>query len=230
MKKSKTVRLAKFLATCGVASRRKAEELIVQGKVKVNGKVVTEVSTNVPSDITDVKVNNKPVKVDRKVYYLVNKPVGYVSTVKDPHNSKTVVSLVPRYPKVVPVGRLDKDSKGLLLLTNDGDLVYELTHPKFEVTKTYLVKVNKDLDKDIKSKLLKGVQLDEGLAKADKVRILNSKELEITIHQGWNRQIRRMLGNLNCRVISLTRTVEGKLKLNKLASGKYIELKKKDIV
>ena len=182
------------------------------------------------SNQTDITVNNTKVALEPKVYYLLNKPTGYISSLKDPHNLKTVVSLVPKQPRVVPVGRLDMDSSGLLLLTNDGELIYQLTHPKFEVSKTYVATVNKELDKNIVAILKKGVQLPEGLAKADQVRILNEKQLEIVIHQGWNRQVRRMLGAEGLRVTELTRIAEGKLKLDDLPSGKYKELNKSAIL
>lgn len=225
-----TMRLAKFLAESGIASRRKSEEIIISGRVEIAGQVVDDVTTNVLPGQTDITVDNKKIILEEKVYYLLNKPVGYISSLKDPHNTKTVVSLVPKQPRVVPVGRLDMDSSGLLLLTNDGELTYQLTHPKFEVSKTYLATVNKELDKNIISVLKKGVQLSEGLAKADQVKILNEKQLEITIHQGWNRQIRRMLGEAGLRVTALVRIAEGKLKLDDLAIGKYKILKKEDIV
>lgn len=229
-KKSKKIRLAKFLAEAGVASRRKSEELIKAGKIKVDDKIVDNVATTVYFDHKNIKVNDRPVFLENKVYYLLNKPLGYISSVKDPHNAKIIVDLVPKRPPVWPVGRLDKDSKGLILLTNDGELTYKLTHPKFEVQKTYLVKVNKDLDKNIFDKLKKGIKLEEGLAKADKLKKISSKELEIVIHQGWKRQIRRMFKALGYQVESLTRIKEGKLSLGDLALGKYKKLNLKDII
>lgn len=226
----KTVRLAKFLAEAGIASRRRSEELIRSGQVKIGGQVVSDVATNVFLHQKDISVANKPVLVENKVYYLLNKPLGYVSSVKDPYNSQTVIDLVPKSPKVFPVGRLDKNSKGLIILTNDGDLAYKLTHPKFEVKKTYLVAVNKNLDKKIISQLKRGIKLEEGLAQADKVVVLGNKKLEIVIHQGFKRQIRRMLEELGYQVESLTRIREGKLILDNLPSGKYRKLKLEDII
>ena len=226
----KKIRLAKFLSTAGIASRRKAEELIKQGKISVNGHIVKDVATNVDADSQDIKFNNKVVGVEDKVYYLLNKPVGYVCSAKDPHNDKTVLSLLPAKPKVFSVGRLDKNSQGLLLLTNDGDLAYQLTHPKFEVSKTYLVKVNHKLDKKIATSLKQGMFLEEGLAQADKVEVINNHELLISIHQGWKRQIRRMMDELGYKVNTLTRISEGKLNLDQLASGKYKILKKEEIL
>ena len=230
-KKTKnTMRLAKFLAEAGVASRRKSEELIISGQVAIDGEVVDNVATNVLADQDNISVDNKKVIIEPKVYYLLNKPVGYISSLSDPHNDKLVVDLVPEKPRVVPVGRLDMDSSGLLLLTNDGELTHQLTHPKFEVSKTYVATVNKDLDKNIVAILKKGVYLPEGLAKADEVRILDDRNLEVVIHQGWNRQIRRMLGAEGLRVTELVRVAEGRLKLADLPIGDYIELKKQDIL
>lgn len=225
-----TIRLAKFLAEAGLASRRKSEELIRAGRVKIAGVVIDDVATNVLDSQVDISVDNKKVILEKKVYYLLNKPEGYICSVSDPHNDKSVIDLVPKHPRVVPVGRLDKDSAGLLLLSNDGELIYQLTHPKFEISKTYVATVNQELDRDIVNILKKGVQLPEGLARADKIRILDKNKLEIVIHQGWNRQIRRMIGSEGLRVIELVRIAEGKLKLNDLPSGSYRQLRREEIL
>ncbi|OGY93757.1 MAG: hypothetical protein A2406_03845 [Candidatus Komeilibacteria bacterium RIFOXYC1_FULL_37_11] len=224
------MRLAKFLAQAGVSSRRKAEELILAGLVKIGGNIVKDVTTNVLASQNNITVKGQPVILEEKVYYLLNKPRGYICSVTDPHNDQTVIKLLPKEPRVVPVGRLDMDSSGLLLLTNDGDLTYQLTHPKFEVKKTYVATVNKKLDRKVVLMLKKGIYLSEGLAQADRVRILNDYALEIVIHQGWNRQIRRMLGELGYHVELLTRIAEGKLKLGNLASGQYKKLKLEGIL
>ncbi len=224
------VRIAKFLADCGIASRRKSEELVISGKVKIGDKIIKDVSTNVDINSDNIKVNNKLIKKEDKEYYILNKPKDYICSVSDSYNKKTVISLIKSDKKIVPVGRLDKDSQGLILLTNDGDLVYKLTHPKFEVKKTYLVELDKVIDKDLINKLRKGVLLDEGLAKVDKLKKESNKKLLITIHQGWNRQIRRMLGHLGYGVINLTRISEGKLKLNDLPLGKFKKIKRSDII
>ncbi len=222
-------RLAKVIANRGLASRRQAEVLISSGKVKVNGVIVREVVTLVDAN-DEVMVAGQKAEVVKKVYYLLNKPTGYICSKSDPHNPKNVMSLVPKTPAVYPVGRLDKDSQGLLLLTNDGDLTFKLTHPKFNLHKTYLVFVDKDLDSKIVAKLKNGVRLDEGLAKADKVVFKNQRSLEIVLHQGWNRQIRRMLETLGFKVVSLTRISEGKLSLKNLPLGKFKQINKTDIV
>jgi len=222
----KEIRLASFLAQSGVASRRHSEELIKQGKIKVNGQIVKLLSTKVAVDAISVEFNNKPVRLDNKVYYLLNKPWGYVCSVSDAHNPQTVLSLVPPEPKVFPVGRLDKDSQGLILLTNDGDLAYRLTHPKFKVPKTYAVSLDKTFKPADKAQLLVGIKLDEGLAQADKVVIKNQKDLMIILHQGYKRQIRRMLESLGYQVLSLIRVAEGHLVLGSLPEGEYIILDK----
>lgn len=230
MKQVNKIRIAKFLADAGVASRRKAEDLITQGKVSINNKIISDLATKVDEDADNIVVNKKLIKPDKKIYYLLNKPLNYICSVKDPHNSQTVLQLVPDKPRVVPVGRLDKNSQGLLLLTNDGDLTYRLTHPKFEVSKTYLVRTKQVLDKSIIKLLKQGVDLDEGVAKADQVKLISRNKLEIIIHQGWKRQIRRMMQELGYHVEDLTRIQEGKLKLGNLPVGKYKILNKSDIV
>jgi 23S rRNA pseudouridine2605 synthase len=223
------IRLAKYISQAGVASRRKAEQLILDGQVKVDGKIIKEVATLI-NDKNKILVNDKPIVEQEKVYYLLNKPSGYICSASDPHNPKNVLMLVPKEPRVFPIGRLDKDSEGLLLLTNDGDLAYELTHPKFEVSKKYLVKIDKPMPADLAKKLKTGVQLEEGLAKADQVELKNPTELLITLHQGWKRQIRRMLESLGYKTIKLTRLSEGKLTLNDLKIGGFREISKKDII
>ena len=184
------IRLAKFLANCGLTSRRKAENLILKGKVSIDRKVVTKLATKVEEDVLNIFVNNKRIKSAVKEYYILNKPKGYICSLNDPYNSKTVISLIKTKKRIFPVGRLDKNSQGLLLLTNDGDLTYKLTHPKFNVLKTYLVVLDKEIKKKDILKLKKGIKLEEGIAKVDKIELKNKNEILITIHQGWKRQIR----------------------------------------
>lgn len=224
-----TMRLAKFLAVCGLASRRQAEVLISGGLVKVNGQVVTKLSTQIEIDHDQVEVRGRILKIENKVYYLLHKPVGYLSSVQDPHHQKLVTNLVPTSPKVWPVGRLDKDSRGLLLLTNDGDLTYLLTHPKHAVKKVYQVELNKIIDAKLLSKLKQGVDLEEGLAQVDSIKKISNTSLEITIHQGWNRQIRRMLAACGYKVLDLIRIKEGSLSLGDLGVGEYRILNKEEI-
>lgn len=224
------IRIAKYLANCGIASRRKSEELILRGKVKIDDKVIKDLSTKVNEDSSNIYVDDKIIKSENKEYYLLNKPKGYICSLSDPHNDKIVTSLIKTKVKIFPVGRLDKDSQGLLLLTNDGDLTYKLTHPKFEVKKTYLVELDYEIDKRDIKELREGIELEEGIASVDSIRLRGKKEVIITIHQGWKRQIRRMFDKLDYRVIELTRIEEGKLKLDNLKVGKYRKIKKSDII
>jgi len=225
-----TMRLAKYISACGLASRRQAELLISAGKVLVNHKIVRELASQINPQRDQVLVNGKLLKLEEKVYYLLNKPVGYLSSVKDPQHKKFVTQLVPKVYKVWPVGRLDKDSRGLLLLTNDGELTYILSHPKHAVQKVYQVQVNKKINSNLLVNLNKGINLTEGLAKVDSVKKINDYKLELTIHQGWKRQIRRMLAGCGYQVTDLLRIKEGVLSLDKIAEGKYKVLSKEDII
>lgn len=222
------MRLAKYLSNSGLASRRQAEVLISSGRVKVNGEIVKILGTSIDSEKDQIFYNNKLVKADNKVYYLLNKPKGFICSNYDAHNRQNVLALVPATPRVYPVGRLDKDSQGLLLLTNDGDLTYELTHPKFVVQKEYLVELEREvLAKDL-VQLKSGIRLTEGIARADQAKKVSPYKVQIIIHQGWNRQIRRMMQALNYHVVSLTRIKEGDLALGNLPLGKYKVLSIKD--
>lgn len=225
-----TMRLAKFISACGLASRRQAEVLVKAGKVLVNHKVVKELGTQINPQSDLVVVSGKVLKFEEKVYYLLNKPAGYLSSVKDPHEKKFVTQLVPSTYKVWPVGRLDKDSRGLLLLTNDGELTYLLSHPKHAVQKVYQVQLNKVIDNHLLATLKKGVHLSEGLAKVDNLKKIADNKLELTIHQGWKRQIRRMLAECGYQVTDLLRIKEGSLSIANIAEGKYKVLNKEDIV
>ena len=225
------VRLQKYLADCGVASRRAAEKLILEGKVKVNNKVIKELGTKVNPQVDKVHCNNKLVKQPKQlVYLMLNKPTGYTTTISDPHQKQTVIKLLPKDLKVHPVGRLDKDSEGLLIFTNDGDLTQKLTHPKFEHQKEYLVKVDKVINSKAIKLFLKGVKLQEGLAKADEIKRVPGCQFQIIIHQGRKRQIRRMCEVAGYQVKSLKRIRVGKLKLGSLPLGEFKYIKKEDIV
>ena len=194
------VRLQKFLADAGIASRRKCEEYISQGLVKVNGQVVTELGTKIDPEKDKVEFNNKLVKksTDKHTYILLNKPIDYVTTVKDQFDRNTVLDLVKTDKRLVPVGRLDMYTSGALILTDDGDFIYKVTHPKHEITKTYTVTLKGIITKDDVQKLENGVDIGDFVTSKAKVKILktdiekNQSRLEITIHEGKNRQIRRM--------------------------------------
>jgi 23S rRNA pseudouridine2605 synthase len=215
------VRLAKFLAHAGVASRRKAETIVEAGRVTVGGKVVRDPARDVDDD-SGVRVDGRPVFAgghDRVVYAL-NKPAGVVSTARDPGGRPTVVDLVRTSERLYPVGRLDADSTGLILLTNDGALAHSLTHPSFEVPKTYRAVVrNAPVKEPALRALREGVELDDGVTAPARVRRISGGELEITIHEGRKRQVKRMCEAVGHRVKSLERTAFGGLRLGSLIEG-----------
>src|SRR5438552_14233832 len=217
-------RLNKLLAHAGVGSRRQVEELIAAGRVTVDGLPVRELGTKV-DPAQRVTVDGQPVKLERPVYWLVHKPRGYLCTNSDPAGRPRAIDLVPHVQqRVYTVGRLDEDSEGLLLLTNDGDLANRLMHPRFGVTKTYLVQVAGKPTRDDLQKLLKGVYLSEGLVKARSVRPLkkqgDSTWLRIVLSEGKNREIRRMLARLEHKVMRLKRIALGPVELGRLAIAK----------
>ena len=222
------IRLQKFLAECGIASRRKSEEYIVEGRIKVNGKIETELGIKINPEIDKVYFDGKLVeKSDEKVYILLNKPIGYVTTVKDQFNRDTVMDLVKINQKVVPVGRLDMYTSGALILTNDGDFVYKITHPKHEVEKTYNVTIKGDILKDELNLLRNGVMIDGYKTKSAKVRILkkiidkNLTRIEVIIHEGRNRQIRKMFKSINKSVVALHRSKIGNICVNDMKIGTW---------
>ena len=229
------IRLQKYLAEAGIASRRKAEEFILQGKVKVNGQVVTELGTKVQPQKDEVKYENKIVQIeDKKIYILLNKPIGYVTTVKDQFHRDSVLDLVKVKERLVPVGRLDMYTSGALILTNDGDFVYKVTHPKHEIDKTYTVTLSGIVDVEKVEKLRKGVDIGGYITKPAKVKILKTDEeknitrLEITIHEGKNRQIRKMCEAIGHKVIALHRSAISGIKVKNLELGKWRYLSKEE--
>ena len=230
---SKMERLQKVMAHAGVASRRKSEEIITQGRVEVNGEVVTELGTKVDPAEDEVKVDGEVIGEEKAVYIAMNKPEGVVTTVSDPQGRKTVLDLIPDIKqRVYPVGRLDYDSSGLLLLTNDGELTNILTHPSYEIQKTYQVRVEgKPSDQELEN-LEKGVMLEDGKTAPAKInnyqKFKKSSLIEISIHEGRNRQIRRMIDKIGYHVISLKRIRLGPLYLDKLTTGDYRYLKEKE--
>ena len=232
----KEERLQKILANAGIASRRKCEELILNGKVEVNGEIVTELGTKV-SDKDTVKYNGKIVKPEEeKVYILLNKPIGYVTTAKDQFNRETVLDLIKINKRIVPVGRLDMYTSGALILTNDGEFVNMLTHPKNEVNKTYNVTVKGNITKEDVENLQKGIEIDDGyITKPAKVKILkideekNISRIQITIHEGKNRQVRKMCEAINKKVLALHRSKIGNIEVNNLKVGNWRYLTNKEI-
>ena len=233
-------RLQKVLANAGVASRRKCEELILAGKVKVNGKVVTELGTKVDAEKDKIEYNGKQInKVDKYVYILLNKPIGYVTTMNDQFNRDTVMDLVKVKERVVPVGRLDMYTSGAILPSNDGDFVNKVTHPKHEVEKTYNVTVAGVISNDDVEKLRKGVEIDDDgtpyKTKEAKVKILhidqdkNISRLQITIHEGKNREVRKMCEAVGKKVIALHRAKIGDISVKDIPLGKWRYLKNYEI-
>ena len=230
------VRLQKYLADCGIASRRKCEQYIQQGKVQVNGKVVTELGTKINPKKDKVKFENREITENRKmVYILLNKPIGYVTTVDDQFNRDTVLDLVKVKERIVPVGRLDMYTSGALILTNDGDFVYKVTHPKHEIEKTYTVTLKDIIQNDEVEKLRKGVQIEDYTTKPAKVKILktdkekNISRLEIIIHEGKNRQVRKMCEAIGKKVLALHRSKIGKIGVKDLKLGEWRYLTEKEI-
>ena len=225
-------RLQKYLAECGIASRRKCEEYITQGKVQVNGKTITELGVKVNPEKDKITFEGKNVKQEeRKVYILLNKPIGYVTTSDEQFGRDKVLDLVKVRERVVPVGRLDMYTSGALILTNDGDFVYKVTHPKHEITKTYTVTVKGIIKNEEVEQLRKGVKIDDYTTRPAKVKILKTDEekdisrLEITIHEGKNRQVRKMCESVGRKVLALHRSKIGKIGVKDIELGKWRYLK-----
>jgi 23S rRNA pseudouridine2605 synthase len=218
-------RLNKYLAHAGVGSRRHCDDLIFHGRVSVDGEKVREPGTRIDPAAQQVTVDGQPVQAEALVYWLLNKPRGYLCTNHDPQNRPRALDLIEHvHQRVYTVGRLDEDSEGLLLLTNDGDLAYKLMHPRFGVHKTYLVQVaGKPTKKDL-DQLLEGVWLSDGHVKAKRVKRLKSQGdstwLEIVLCEGKNREVRRMLAKLEHKVMRLKRIAIGPVRLDRLPKGK----------
>ena len=231
------MRINKYIALCGVASRRKAEELILAGRVTVNDEVMTELSYKVDEENDIVKVDDKLIKEENKlVYILLNKPEGYITTVKDQFDRPSVLDLVSDIKeRVYPIGRLDYETSGLLLLTNDGDLTYKLTHPKHEVDKTYVARVKGKLTKEEIERFKTGLKIEDYTTAPAKLKVIkydeqrNSSLLEIKIHEGKNRQVRKMCKAINHPVLRLRRSAMGKIKIGDCEIGKYRYLTEDEI-
>jgi 23S rRNA pseudouridine2605 synthase len=224
------MRLVKYLAHAGVASRRASETIIADGRVTVDGAVITDPARDV-DDSRAVKVDGRRVKTAAAHHvYLLNKPAGVLSTAMDPQGRRTVVSLVRTGERLYPVGRLDYDTTGLILLTNDGDLAHRLTHPKFEVPRTYRARVaNPPVNEPAIRALREGVELEDGPTAPAKVRRLGSNHLELTIHEGRKRQVKRMLEAVGHPVRSLERVQFGPLRLGALQEGEFRALKPSEV-
>lgn len=231
----KTIRLEKYLALAGVASRRKSKKIIKSGKVTVNDKKAVVPGTRIIPEVDLVKLDGEEITIDRQlVYIMLNKPKGYVCTVDDEFERPTVLDLLPDIEeRIYPVGRLDMDTEGLLLLTNDGELTHKLTHPRYRVDKVYIAWVEGEPSEKVLDKLRKGVRIKTGLTSSAKVVAVQKSDgntkLKITIHEGMKRQIRRMCRKVGHEVLYLKRVQIGPVKLGRLAAGKCRFLSEEEI-
>jgi 23S rRNA pseudouridine2605 synthase len=223
------MRLNRFLASAGLGSRRGVEELITSGQVRVNGRVVTDLATQVsPNDA--VKVGNRLLQSEQKITVVLNKPPGYVCSASDERGRQTIFDLLPpNWPRLHHVGRLDKESEGLLLVSNDGDLSLALTHPRYKIEKEYEVLIDKPFNPKDREKLLRGFHIIGGRAKAERVEILAPTHLRLTLAQGIKRQIRLMLYDLGYEVERLARIRLGSLRLGEMRPGEWRLLTGKEI-
>ena len=224
-------RLQKIIARAGICSRREAEKLILAGRVTVDGKIITELGSKVDSK-QKIRVDGKILRFDtEKIYILLNKPRGYVSTAKDERGRKTVLDLLGKNfsERVYPVGRLDFNSEGLILLTNDGELTNLLIHPRFEVEKTYRAKISGDITEEKLDLLRAGIELDDGLTAPAKIYMIEKNLVEITIHEGRNRQIRRMFAAIGYDIKRLRRIKFANLTLEGVGVGKFRNLTSKEV-
>jgi 23S rRNA pseudouridine2605 synthase len=222
------MRLAKYLAHCGVASRRGSEKIVTAGRVKVGGELVTDPARDV-DETSEVSVDGRPVSPEAHEVWAVNKPAGVTSTAREPGRRRAVVELVDSPARLYPVGRLDADSSGLILLTNDGPLANRLTHPRYGVPRTYRVRLRRRAgDRDLR-RLREGVELDDGPTAPARVRRLSPREIEITIREGRHRQVRRMAEAVGNRVDELTRVGFGPLRLGRLREGGVRRVSESDV-
>ena len=230
----KYMRLQKFLASCGVASRRKSEGLIRDGRVKVNDRVVTEMGIKIDPKTDSVSVDGKNIILEEhKIYILLNKPKGYVTTVREQFNRKKVIDLVDVPYRIFPVGRLDYNTSGLLILTNDGELTYRLTHPKFEVPKTYIARIKGTPSKRKLDNFQNGLKIGNYTTSPAKIKILEKIDgdclVEITLREGKNRQVRRMCSAIGHPVLGLKRIKMGKINTGNLKVGDWRYLTEKEV-
>ena len=227
-------RLQKVIAASGITSRRKAEELIVSGKVKVNGKIVTELGTKVTSS-DQIEVNNQIITKETKEYYLLNKPRGIITSTSDDKERRTVIDLINTSARIYPVGRLDYDTTGALSLANDGEFANIIMHPTSEIDKVYLAKLEGNIKGEQINQLKNGVLLDDVLVKASRVKLKkinqesNTSMVEITIHEGKNHQVKRMFETVGFHVEKLTRKRIGIFDIRNLKSGEYRKLTPKEV-
>lgn len=223
------VRLNRFLASCGLGSRRKCEELIREGRIEINGDVILDLATRVlPDDY--VRCDGRVVRPEKETTILLNKPKGYLCTRDDPGDRRTIYALLPpKFHSLSYVGRLDFETHGMLLLTNSGSLNEALTHPRHEIEKEYVVTLNRPFDPEHTRRLLEGIHFSEGLAKAEAVHFFTRKRVGVVLTQGFNRQIRRMFAKLDYKVRNLERIRIGQLSAQDLSTGDYRILNDRDL-
>lgn len=227
-------RLQKYMASCGVASRRKCEEIILQGRVSVNSTVVQKLGIKIDPDKDKITLDGKSIKIeDLKVYIALNKPKGYLSTVRDERGRKTIMDLIDVKERIYPIGRLDYDTSGLILLTNDGDIYNKVIHPREEKNKIYIAFVKEKPDESDIKQFENGIDIDGYITSKAKFEIVknykNCSEVKITIHEGKNRQIRKMCSKIGHPVISLKRIQIGQIKLGDLPEGQWRFLSEQEI-
>lgn len=224
------VRLQKFLSQAGVASRRASEELITAGRVKVNGRPATELGTKVDPSQDRVHVDGRRIRPAPQEWYALNKPRGYMSTRSDPEGRPTLYELVPAsLHKLFYVGRLDFDSEGLVLLTNDGDTANRLLHPRYEVDREYEVELRQDIESDALDRLKRGVELDDGPARAESVHRKSGNRIVLTVREGRKREVRRMFDAVGHEVVRLRRVRYGPIRLGQLALGQWRHLDDREL-
>ncbi len=223
-------RLHKILAAAGIASLRKSEQMIVEGRIKVNGQTAN-LGDFADIETDDIVADGNQVSLEQKRYFLLNKPTGYVTTLSDPHGRPTVMELVNVRERIFPVGRLDTDTEGLLLLTNDGDFSQKMAHPSFEIEKTYLAELASALSDEGQGLLERGIMLDDGPTKPAKINIVSNRRrrIEITVHEGRNRIVRRMLESVESPIVRLRRISFGTVKLDDLPKRAVRELTGKEV-
>jgi len=233
-------RLQKYMASCGIASRRKCEELILKGLVKVNGDIITELGFKVNPEKDKILYNNKEIKKEEdKIYILLNKPEGYITSAKDERGRKTILDIVKVKERIYPIGRLDYDTSGLLLLTNDGEIYNKIIHPRVQVDKIYIALCKGEFTKEEIEKFKSGIDIGGYITAEANIKVLSVKHdkksgiknslVEITIHEGKNRQIRKMCSSLNHDVITLKRVKLGNITLGNLKKGEYRNLTNKEL-
>lgn len=227
-------RLQKYMASCGIASRRKCEEYILAGDVMVNGKIVSELGVKVNPEKDKVYYKGKEIKKEaQKVYIMLNKPEGYITSVKDEKGRKTILDIVKVKERIYPIGRLDYDSSGLLLLTNDGEIYNKIIHPRVKINKKYIALCKGIFTKEELNKFENGIDIGGYITAGAQIKVLEERKnktlVEIIIHEGKNRQIRRMCSALGHEVITLKRMSIGEIKLGNLKKGEYRNLTKKEL-